>query len=198
VSTASLALLVLLLADAGTTAAPKTPAPGAEPPATAVTVLIVRHAEAEQGPSDPGLTESGYARAKCLADSLKGEGVTHLFASPYQRTRDTLGQLALRGRLRVAARDPIDAEGLAAELAALPPDSVAVVAGHSNTVPLLADAFGVKLAGLVEEQGQPALPRDEHDRLVVVRLGPGTGTVKSRVLGSEERRLECAAAAGTK
>ena len=54
---------------------------------------------------------------------------------------------------------------------ALPPGSVAVVAGHSNTVPDLVRKLGGSMAGLTEHPRYGAiLEEHEYDRLVQVIL----------------------------
>jgi broad specificity phosphatase PhoE len=145
-------------------------APASAPPAGGVRVLLVRHAEALADGQDPDLAPQGLERARCLAAALRAEHVTHVFASPWKRTQQTVAPLAKEQGLTVLERDPMDAKALADELAALPEGSVALVVGHSNTLPLLAKALGFELTGLVEEDGQLALPRTEHDRLVTMRL----------------------------
>src|SRR5215212_4122138 len=71
-------------------------------------VIVVRHAEkADQSP-DTALSAKGRARAKALADLLRGAGVTHIITSEFVRTRDTAAPLAALLGLsveRVPARD---------------------------------------------------------------------------------------------
>ena len=153
-------------------------------------VILVRHAEAESGGPNPPLTAAGRARAQCLVDALREERVTHVFTSPWRRTVDTLAPLAAARKIEAVERDAMEARALADEVAALPAGSVAVVAGHSNTLPLLAKALGGELTDLVEEGGQPALRRDEHDRLVVLRLS-ARGDAPRTLLGLDERRYGC-------
>ena len=142
------------------------------------TVFLVRHAEkAKDDPRDPSLSEAGEARAEALARLLGSSGVTHLFASEYKRTQDTLEPLSGAAGLAnlilpvkvVPARK---ADVLIGELRGLPHGSVAVVAGHSNTVPAIASALGCELT-TVEKRGQARmLAEDEYDRLFVLTLPP--------------------------
>ncbi len=160
--------------------------PGAESePRLPVTVLVVRHAEAEPSTADerdPALTEPGAERADALARLLAAADVTHLFASEYRRTRDTLAPLAARTGLAVAPRPARDHAGIAAELRALPPGSIAVVAGHSNTVPALVEALGGRIEGLETHPTHGALlGHDEHDRLFAVTL-PGVPGAAPRAI----------------
>ena len=142
------------------------------------TVFLVRHAEkASDDPRDPTLSEVGLARAEALASLLSRAGVTGLYASQYKRTQMTLEPLSraaggATGNLPVKVVDARDAAGLARELSELPPGSVAVVAGHSNTVPSIAKALSCELT-TVEKRGRGRmLAEDEYDRLFVLTLPP--------------------------
>nr|MCU0544119.1 histidine phosphatase family protein [Oscillatoriaceae cyanobacterium Prado104] len=43
---------------------------------------------------DPHLSEDGHVQAKQLANRLKGEGISHIFASPFLRTVQTANHVA--------------------------------------------------------------------------------------------------------
>lgn len=135
------------------------------------TVVVVRHAEkATDDPRDPTLSEAGVERATDLATLLGASEVTHLFASEYKRTRLTLAPLAALAGADihvVSARQP---EGLVSALHALPRGSVAVVAGHSNTVPDIVARLGGEVRDLVESRGTKMLDDSSYDRAFVVTL----------------------------
>jgi len=136
-----------------------------------VHLVLVRHAEKEAvATPDPALTIAGRARSKELARVLEHAGVTRLFASDTRRARETLEPLADATGAEIETYDPRDASVFAERLAGLAGGSVAVVAGHSNTLGPLAAAFGGRLSGL-DEAGH--LPEDEYDRLVLVTLPAG-------------------------
>jgi len=140
------------------------------------TVIVLRHAEADtsdRANRNPDLSELGTARAEALAKLLSKAGVTHLFCSEYKRTHDTLLPLSVAQELdlvQVSARSPEEQIEL---LRALPPGSVAVVAGHSNTAPGLVEALGATPPG-IERHAEHGLllDHDEYDRLFVVTLSP--------------------------
>ncbi len=135
------------------------------------TIVLVRHAEkSKDDPRDPSLSEEGVARARELARVLGDAGVTHLFASEYERTRQTLEPLSLvcgAAIQVVPAREP---SALISALEQLPRNSVVVVAGHSNTVPALVR----ELSGAESV----ALSDGDYDHLYVVtrtaERGPAT------------------------
>lgn len=163
-------------------AACSSPAPAVrcpEPPATTVPkaeagspdtrVFVVRHAEkAHDGTRDPALLPEGSARATCLAQTLSDVEVTHVFATDLQRTVLTVQPLATAKGLTVETLPASDTELLAQRLRALPRGSVAVVAGHSNTIPSLTALLGAPLAAL-DDKGN--IPDDEYDRLIALSLG---------------------------
>ena len=175
------ALLLVLLALPTTSVVRASLADEAERPVAAeavepVTVLLVRHAEkAADDPRDPGLTESGEERARAFARLAGSAGVTHLFATPYRRTRATLAPLARLTGLEVADVSAADAAEVAARLRELAPGSIAVVAGHSNTTPQLVRALGAEPSGLVDGPYGEMIPEHAYDRLFVVTFAaPGT------------------------
>jgi len=145
-------------------------------PAEPVLVFLVRHAEKGQDDArDPSLSDAGRARARELARVLGAAPVTHLFSTEYKRTRETLAPLAARHELEVTVVSARERAKQLAQLRALPPGSVAVVAGHSNTVPDLArELCGVELVGLERRGSMQLLPESAYDRLVQVVLPGGT------------------------
>ena len=167
------ASLLASCATAPTNAVPTetTPLPANDAQAVAPTVVfMVRHAEkADDGTKDPPLTEAGKARADCLGRMFAGAGVTHVYATDLQRTEQTVSPLATALGLEVEALPAGDNAALIERLDGLPPGSVAVVAGHSNTIPAIAVELGTPLAGL-DEQGY--IPHEQYDRLVSVVRSP--------------------------
>lgn len=152
-------------------------APAALEPAArahAKTIVLVRHAEKDtQGDArDPLLSAAGTARAKTLARMLASSGVTHLFASEFHRTQDTLAPLAVACQKQVVVVSGSKLDELAAAIDALPDGSVAVIAGHSNTVPAIARHFGLGVSGTVETRQGPMLPDDAYDRFYVITIPP--------------------------
>jgi len=165
-----LAPLVLL---AGLVLAPIGIALRAEDAATAAprTVILVRHGEKEASPKDPrdpSLSELGAARARELARLLGSTGATKCFTSELKRTQETVAPLA---QVLGVTSEPLPAaksEVVVAALDALAPGTVAVVCGHSNTVPRLAELLGAPLAGTVVDRGVTMLPDDAYDRVFVI------------------------------
>ncbi|MBK8234242.1 MAG: histidine phosphatase family protein [Deltaproteobacteria bacterium] len=153
-------LLLGCARGASPTTVPTSDAAATDAPAPVV-LVFVRHAEKTGEDADAELSELGMARARCLADTLEPLAVTHVLATDKRRTQQTVAPLAERRGLAITTVPAGDHDGWVARLRGLPPASVAVVAGHSNTVPELIAALG-----------GAAAPIDHavYDRLLVLTL----------------------------
>lgn len=142
-----------------------------------ITIFFVRHAEtagSTRSGGDPQLSEAGRARAASLARLLAHADVTRFFSSEYSRTRGTLAELAKKNELEVIAASK--GEEQIEALRSLPPGTVAVLAGHSNTVPALIRGLGGELERMLpHERYGPMLAHHEYDRLFCVTLDPVSG-----------------------
>ncbi len=165
----ALLALVLLTATAVAGCAP----PEADTRFEPTVVIAVRHAErAEDGTSDPPISEAGAERARLLAEMLSDAGVTHVHTTDLNRTRSTGQPTADAAGLSMEVYDPRDLTGLAARLTENP-GGRHLVLGHSNTTPDLVAALG----------GDPGSPIDEmeYDRLYMVTVtARGVSTVLLR------------------
>ncbi len=179
----STALLCLLIACPFLLSLGAAPRQDAEPVAP-ITLLFVRHAEtaaSTTGGGDPELSEDGRSRARALAKLLAQAGVTHLYCSEFRRTRATLEPLAQSGELEIETVSARDGKRQLELLRGLAPGSVAVVAGHSNTVPAMVEALADELERLEEKSYGRSLPHDEYSRLYLVTL-PGVPGAAPRAL----------------
>jgi phosphohistidine phosphatase SixA len=129
------------------------------------TVVLVRHAEKGEGPN-PLLTAEGRQRAEALVEVVAGSAVAGVYATNLCRTALTAEPLALERGVPIRIQTVTDSGGLeecgvTAPLAALPASlgsaealadailtahrgRLAVVVGHSNTVPALVEAFALE------------------------------------------------------
>lgn len=139
------------------------------------TIVLVRHAEkAADDPRDPTLSEAGQERAQRLADLFAASDVTHLYATEYKRTQQTLLPLARAAGHEVSIVPARDARALLSALDSVPRNAVAVVAGHSNTIPALVTELAK--GSRTVQQAPESLKLDEstYERLfVVTQWGPG-------------------------
>lgn len=125
-------------------------APAAAPVATPATaqdstvVVLVRHAErAPVEGDDPPLSEAGEARARSLAETLRGMRFDAVVATERQRTQATARPLAQVHGLspEIVELGPAHVENVAAAVRRHAGQTVLVV-GHSNTVARIIHALG--------------------------------------------------------
>ena len=133
-------------------------------------IYLVRHGEKATVDKDPELTAHGQARAQAIATILHRTGITAVFSTPTQRTRQTAQPLAQRAGLEVQSYDPRAPKALVEKVRAL--SGAVLVVGHSNTLPELVRLFG----------GAPGadIADDEYDRLY--QLTPAAGAAVRTVL----------------
>lgn len=165
-----------------------------------VSIVILRHAEADSSQPSPPLTAAGRLRAERLAETVRGVRFTHLFASHTTRSRQMLEEISAAHRLPIvqlptpgavlegkvvddqtSRRAPIDP--LAQALLQLPAGSVAIVALNSENIYAILNRLGVPQAA----PGQPCVtgsacvpctdntcyPRNDFDHLwhLVIEAG---------------------------
>ncbi|SPF52982.1 conserved exported hypothetical protein [Candidatus Sulfopaludibacter sp. SbA4] len=127
------------------------------------TVILVRHAERAGGMGpEVGLSEAGRCRAQLLAGMLADAGVSRIYTSEVARTQETADPLAKKLGLRPEVVAANDYDALLAKLRPGAPGGVALVVGHSNTVPEIVKRLG---GGTVA-----AIADSEYDRLFVVTI----------------------------
>jgi broad specificity phosphatase PhoE len=98
------------------------------------TIYLVRHTEkVGDGSRNPALTDLGKQRAITIADLLREKPVTHVFSTPYTRTRQTATPTAIAHGLEIEEYDPSEAEKMVSKLKTL--TGTILVTGHSNTIP---------------------------------------------------------------
>ena len=105
-------------------------------------IWVVRHAEKEKSDpqeKNPELSEEGKVRAGDLARYLKKENIDVAFSTPYKRTRQTLDSLVIPKVINYndikSLVDTIKTSYLGKKI---------IIAGHSNTVLEIIEAFGGK------------------------------------------------------
>lgn len=116
----------------------------------------------------------GRARADILAEELSGAGLTAIWSTDYNRTRETAKPASNRTGLPVQIYDPARQDAFAARLKATP--GTFLVVGHSNTVPDLVKQLGGK-------PGAPIVEATEYDRLYVVTVTRGHVNTEIRRYG---------------
>ena len=138
-------------------------------------IYLTRHAEKliEEGNRDPDLSAKGKARAERLAGMFADIKVDHLLSTPYKRTEQTLTPLSKAKNLKITSYDPRKGKAFIKQLKNDYCKQTLVVAGHSNTVPSMLQALGVKFEVKVggytfEHQPSIILSEEEFGQLFAV------------------------------
>ena len=157
-----------------------------------VSMIMVRHAEADASQPTVPLTEAGRRRAQTLAYALQHVRFTHILGTHTIRTRQTVEAIAAAQELPVmqlpmpgsmldgslvtdqtsrrAAIEPV-----AEALARLPPGSMALAALNSENIYAILNRLGIPVAGpgqsctasrrCVPCTDNSCYPRDDFDRM---------------------------------
>ncbi|MCX2573799.1 SixA phosphatase family protein [Pedobacter sandarakinus] len=105
-------------------------------------IWVVRHAEKDKSDpqdKDPNLTDEGRIRAGDLASYLKKVKIDVGFSTPYKRTHQTLDSLIIAKIINYS-----DTKSLVDSVKKNYIGQTIIVAGHSNTVLEIIEAFGGK------------------------------------------------------
>jgi phosphohistidine phosphatase SixA len=113
-------------------------------------IYLIRHAEKLQEKDDPALTQCGEFRAKQLASILENAKIKKIYSTRYKRTMATASPLALQQKLAINSYAPNKLEQLAWQL--IKEKENAVVFGHSNTTPQLAELLSKTMVESISEK----------------------------------------------
>lgn len=108
-------------------------------------IYIVRHVEKQiiAGEPDPDLSPLGYQHARALDEKLKTIKFDRVMATQYKRTQLTVKPIAKRNMKKLDIYNAGEVNSLAKRLLYACQQNI-IVAGHSNTVPALLKALGLK------------------------------------------------------
>ncbi|MBU1392033.1 MAG: histidine phosphatase family protein [Gammaproteobacteria bacterium] len=132
-------------------------------------IILVRHAEKADTPAnDPQLSPKGEMRATSLITALSRTPLSQLIATQYQRTQQTLAPIAEARHLPVTiveAAKPIEEhiQLIVEQVHAVRGNTL--IAGHSNTVPLIIKALGGPEAQEIGEE--------DYSQLFLLSLNDG-------------------------
>ncbi len=127
------------------------------------TVYLVRHAEKAVGGRDPDLNAAGIQRAGALANVLRSAGIDACFATQFRRTKHTVAPTAKAVGVEVDVAQAGKEKGLIEQIKSTRNGQQVLVAGHSNTVPLMLKELGVA--------SPPKLSEKDYDDLFIVVIG---------------------------
>src|SRR5690349_3001563 len=100
------------------------------------TIYLVRHADKISDDTDAPLSEAGFRRADCLANTLADAHIQQIFTSDLQRTQQTAAPLAEKLRLRPVAI-PISMPEKLIEAVRASKESNVLVIWHDATLPII-------------------------------------------------------------
>ncbi len=127
------------------------------------TFFLVRHAEKEEGGSDPMLSEIGVVRAERLGHIFRKLGLDGIYSSDYYRTKDTCKPTANQHKMDITIYNVQDQTASFEHFKELGHNKKMLVVGHSNTIPAL-------LNYLTQTEEYPTMPHEQYDRLFIVSL----------------------------
>jgi 2,3-bisphosphoglycerate-dependent phosphoglycerate mutase len=104
------------------------------------TFILVRHAEKATTDQDTELSVQGNERATRLAALLKNTAITAVYSTKYKRTQNTIAPTAKEKSLTITTYDNLHQTTLA-ELATKYAGGTILIAGHSNTIPAIANTL---------------------------------------------------------
>jgi len=110
-------------------------------------IYIVRHAEkdiSDANNKNPNLSEIGKQRAKKLLTELKKVKFAAAYSTPFNRTQQTLQPIAEFNKIEITNYNPTDNKKLIEEILSKYSGKNVIIAGHSNTILNILEAFGAK------------------------------------------------------
>lgn len=134
------------------------------------TIVLVRHAEkagetAMDKTGDPDLSPQGQERAKRLVDLVKKYKPHEIYATAYKRVQQTVQPIAEYRHKQIQTYDPLKQNDLIDHIMNGTTDHF-LIAGHSNTVPMLVNA-------LMGKEVFVKMPDTEYGVIYVVRIRKG-------------------------
>ncbi|MBK9154678.1 MAG: histidine phosphatase family protein [Chloracidobacterium sp.] len=107
------------------------------------TLILVRHAEKVDDSADPELSAAGRERAARLVKTAGKYKPGAFYSTNFKRTRDTIAPLAQKRKKEVQTYDPRKPQELIDNIMNSRTKRF-LIAGHSNTVPALANLITKK------------------------------------------------------
>ena len=131
------------------------------------TFILVRHAEKADESEDPELSTEGVERSDLLARMLSEVEFDAVYSTPYIRTTETVLRIADQNQIEINEYESDDPESLAGALIEMHKSEFVLIAGHSNTLPQLANA----LLGRMEFSEN--LDESDYENILIVTITSG-------------------------
>ncbi len=117
------------------------------------TIILIRHAErGNDGSNDPPLSDEGSKRALKLVEIFSNTGITAIYSSNYNRTKNTVAPLAQSKGLEIKIYEPMKEEEIKQMINSNRGGTI-LICGHSNTTPWTANFLtGEKLENFKDSE----------------------------------------------
>ena len=130
---------------------------------SSVVVVCVRHAETTGAGSNPPLSAAGITRAGDLSHALSNTDLTQVYATIFNRTRQTADVSATDQGLSTTIYDAFNISGFASDLLQQHKGETVLAVGHSNTTPQLINA-------LTSTTNYSTFNENTYDNLFIVKI----------------------------
>lgn len=128
----------------------------------ATVFIVVRHGEKAHDGKDPHLDSNGLKRAQTLQHILSKLSIDNIYATPYNRTKETVKPTADSKNQTVQEYSPmIPYKKLTDSLLAVNKGKKVLIVGHSNTVPGIVKA-------LSHSEADISIAEDTFDNIYIV------------------------------
>ncbi len=107
-------------------------------------VFLVRHAEKVDDTDDAALTKEGLERAERLAAILKDAGITAVYTTQFQRTRNTAAPLCREAGVKPVVIPQGEEQKVVDLVRTKHKNEVVMVVGHRGTVIRMLKMFGAR------------------------------------------------------
>lgn len=141
----------------------------------ATTIAIVRHAEKKDNSANSPLTKAGECRAESLARILKNSGISVVFSTDLERTRETVNNYAASQAPKIGIQYYSNTKDAANLITSKYPGKSVLVAAHSGTVeqlvqeldagsvPPIGNEFNNLLVVTIPSNGAPSVTRMKYE-----------------------------------
>jgi 2,3-bisphosphoglycerate-dependent phosphoglycerate mutase len=132
------------------------------------TVYVVRHAEKDTldpANKDPELSAAGRDRAETLRTLFKDQPVDAFYTTNFKRTVHTLKPTADERGLELRLYEPSEVVSLKTKVLQNHSGKTIVIAGHSNTILSIVEAFGIK-------RPYTEVPDSKYDHIFKITIAP--------------------------
>lgn len=128
------------------------------------TFILVRHAEKVDKGQDPSLSSDGYARVNLLTRMISEIQFSAVYSTSFIRTMETARPVAEQNQLEIIHYESENPEAVTKEWLDKHHGESILVAGHSNTIPLFANAL------LGREHFTEVFEESDYENILIITI----------------------------